>query len=100
LAGVGVSVWIAVTVFVVAYVLIATERVHKTVAALAGAGVLLALGVVGSEQAFYSHETGVDWDVVFLLLGMMIIVGCCGGPGCSSTRRSGRRSGPRARRCG
>ena len=66
---------IAVAVFVVAYVLIATERVHKTVAALAGAGVVLALGVVGSDHAFYSREAGIDWDVIFLLLGMMIIVG-------------------------
>jgi Na+/H+ antiporter NhaD/arsenite permease-like protein len=70
-----VTAALAVAVFVVAYVLIATERVHKTVAALAGAGVVLALGVVDSEHAFYSHETGIDWDVVFLLLGMMIIVG-------------------------
>ena len=67
--------WIAVAVFVVAYVLIATERIPKTVAALGGAGVVLGLGVVGSAEAFYSHETGVDWDVIFLLLGMMIIVG-------------------------
>ncbi|HEU5473858.1 MAG TPA: SLC13 family permease, partial [Actinophytocola sp.] len=66
---------IAVAAFVVAYVLIATERVHKTVVALAGAGVLLGLGVVGSEEAFYSAETGIDWNVIFLLLGMMIIVG-------------------------
>jgi len=69
------SVWIAVTVFVVAYVLIATERIPKMAAALVGAGVVLGLGVVGSQEAFYSHETGVDWDVIFLLLGMMIIVG-------------------------
>jgi Na+/H+ antiporter NhaD/arsenite permease-like protein len=69
------SVAIAVTVFVVAYVLIATERIPKTVAALAGAGLVLGLGVVGSEEAFYSHDTGIDWDVIFLLLGMMIIVG-------------------------
>jgi len=69
------SMWIAIAVFVTAYVLIATERIHKTAAALAGAGLVLGLGVVQSEDAFYSHETGVDWDVVFLLLGMMIIVG-------------------------
>ena len=69
------STGIAVAVFVVAYVLIATERVPKMVVALAGAAIVLGLGVVGSEEAFYSHETGVDWDVVFLLLGMMIIVG-------------------------
>jgi Na+/H+ antiporter NhaD/arsenite permease-like protein len=66
---------IAVVVFVVAYVLIATEWTHKLLAALGGAAVLLALGVTDSEHAFYSHDTGIDWDVVFLLLGMMIIVG-------------------------
>jgi Na+/H+ antiporter NhaD/arsenite permease-like protein len=66
---------VAVTVFVVAYLLIATEWVSKTITALAGAGVILALGVATSEDAFYSAETGIDWDVIFLLLGMMIIVG-------------------------
>jgi Na+/H+ antiporter NhaD/arsenite permease-like protein len=66
---------IAVTVFVAAYILIATEKVHRLLAALGGGGVLLALGVTGSEDAFYSHDTGIDWDVIFLLLGMMIIVG-------------------------
>lgn len=65
----------AVVVFVVAYILIATERIPKVMAALGGAGIVLAFGVVGSEDAFYSHDTGVDWDVIFLLLGMMVIVG-------------------------
>ncbi|SEF24466.1 Na+/H+ antiporter NhaD [Amycolatopsis pretoriensis] len=69
------SAVIAVAVFAVAYVFIATEKIPKMVAALAGAGVVLALGVTGAEDAFYSHDTGIDWDVVFLLLGMMIIVG-------------------------
>ena len=68
------TAWIAVAVFVAAYVFIATEWVHKTLAALAGAGIVVALGIVGSEQVFYSQETGIDWDVIFLLLGMMIIV--------------------------
>ncbi len=66
---------VAIAVFVVAYVLIATERIPKMVAALAGAAIVLGLGVVGSQDAFYSHDTGIDWDVIFLLLGMMIIVG-------------------------
>ncbi|WP_280337328.1 ArsB/NhaD family transporter [Nocardia wallacei] len=65
----------AVVVFAVAYVLIATERIHKTTAALGGAAIVLAFGVVGSADSFFSHETGIDWDVIFLLLGMMIIVG-------------------------
>jgi Na+/H+ antiporter NhaD/arsenite permease-like protein len=69
------STVLAVVVFVIAYVFIATEKIPKTVAALAGAGVVLALGVTGADDAFYSHDTGIDWDVIFLLLGMMIIVG-------------------------
>ena len=68
------TAWIAVAVFVAAYIVIATEWVHKTLAALAGAGLVLALGIVGSDEVFYSNETGIDWDVIFLLLGMMIIV--------------------------
>jgi anion transporter len=66
---------VAVVTFVAAYLLIATERVPKMVTALAGAAVILAFGIASSEDAFYSHETGIDWDVIFLLLGMMIIVG-------------------------
>ncbi len=65
---------IAITTFVVAYVLIASDRVNKTFLALAGAAILLAFGVVSSDDVFYSRETGIDWDVIFLLLGMMIIV--------------------------
>src|SRR5688500_2040697 len=41
----------------------------------AGAVMIIALGEAISEDAFYSPETGIDWDVIFLLLGMMIIVG-------------------------
>ena len=67
--------YFAISVFAVAYALIASDRINKTLVALCGAGVLLAVGVVGSEEVFYSHETGVDWDVIFLLFGMMIIVG-------------------------
>jgi Na+/H+ antiporter NhaD/arsenite permease-like protein len=66
---------IAITVFVVAYALIASDRINKTLVALCGAGIVLALGIVDSEHAFFSHETGIDWNVIFLLFGMMIIVG-------------------------
>jgi Na+/H+ antiporter NhaD/arsenite permease-like protein len=66
--------FIAIAVFVVAYALIASDRVNKTLVALSGAAIVVALGVVESTDVFYSHETGIDWDVIFLLLGMMIIV--------------------------
>ncbi|KAA0101364.1 hypothetical protein CIW49_05490 [Mycolicibacterium sp. P1-18] len=66
---------VAVAVFAIAYVFIATEKISKVKAALGGAAVVVVLGIVGSEDVFYSHETGIDWDVIFLLFGMMIIVG-------------------------
>jgi Na+/H+ antiporter NhaD/arsenite permease-like protein len=65
---------IAVTVFVVAYALIASDRIDKTLIALAGAGIVAMLPVIGAHDIFYSPETGIDWDVIFLLLGMMVIV--------------------------
>src|SRR4051794_28094218 len=65
---------LAIAVFVVAYGLIASDRVNKTLVALYGAGVVVAVGLLSSDDVFYSRETGIDWDVIFLLLGMMIIV--------------------------
>jgi Na+/H+ antiporter NhaD/arsenite permease-like protein len=62
-------------VFLAAYVLIATEKANRVAVALTGAGLMLALGLVSSADAFHSEELGIDWDVIFLLLGMMIIVG-------------------------
>ena len=65
----------ACAIFLGAYVLIATERwVTRVAAALGGAALVLALGISDAEAAFFSPETGIDWNVVFLLLGMMIIV--------------------------
>jgi len=67
--------WLAVAVFAAAYLLIATERVHRVAAALGGAAAMVLIGAVDAESAFFSPDTGVDWNVVFLLLGMMVIVG-------------------------
>jgi Na+/H+ antiporter NhaD/arsenite permease-like protein len=64
----------AVTVFVVAYVLIATERFNQTFVALGGAVAMFFLPSIDSDEVFYARDTGVNWDVLFLLLGMMIIV--------------------------
>ena len=69
------AAWTTVAIFVGVYVLVATERVHRVAAALGGAALVLGLGIVGSDEAFYSAETGIDWDVIFLLLGMMLVVG-------------------------
>jgi Na+/H+ antiporter NhaD/arsenite permease-like protein len=68
------TAWAAVAVFAVAYVLIATERVHRVAAALGGAAVMLLIGATDAEHAFFSEEAGIDWNVIFLLVGMMLIV--------------------------
>ncbi|QLQ14681.1 MAG: ArsB/NhaD family transporter [Micropruina sp.] len=65
---------LALTVFIASYVLIATEWVHRVVAALGGAAAMVILGAVRGEQMFFSAETGIDWNVIFLLFGMMVIV--------------------------
>jgi Na+/H+ antiporter NhaD/arsenite permease-like protein len=64
----------AVAIFVAAYALIASERFHRTAVALGGAALMLLLHITGAGQAFFSERTGIDWNVILLLLGMMVIV--------------------------
>jgi Na+/H+ antiporter NhaD/arsenite permease-like protein len=69
-----IQVVLTIAIFVGAYILIATERVHRVAAALGGAALMALVGATDAEAAFYDEETAVDWNVIFLLLGMMIIV--------------------------
>jgi Na+/H+ antiporter NhaD/arsenite permease-like protein len=68
-------IWGSVIVFLVAYGFIATEKLNRVAVVSAGAAAMILLGATGADEAFYSHATGIDWNVIFLLLGMMIIVG-------------------------
>ena len=61
----------AVALFVVVLAVIATELINRTVAALLGAAIVVAFGVV--EQTEAASEF-VDWNTIGLLAGMMIIV--------------------------
>lgn len=67
--------WGSVIIFLIAYAFIATEKINRVAVVAGGAAAMLLLGATGADEAFYSHETGIDWNVIFLLLGMMIIVG-------------------------
>lgn len=62
---------IAVAIFLGVYALIVSERIHRTLAALLGASLVILLGVLTQEQAFSQHV--VDYNVIFLLASMMII---------------------------
>jgi Na+/H+ antiporter NhaD/arsenite permease-like protein len=68
------SGWLALAVFAAAYILIATERIHRVAAALGGAVLMLLIGATDAEHAFFSEGAGIDWNVLFLLAGMMLIV--------------------------
>ncbi len=65
---------VALAIFTTAFVLIATEKVNRVAVALGGSALMVVLGFAPGTDIFYSHHTGIDWNVIFLLLGMMIIV--------------------------
>jgi Na+/H+ antiporter NhaD/arsenite permease-like protein len=73
--------WIATVVFVAVLVLIATGKLHNTLSALLGASVLFAVSYLGHpliEDLFIFDFQGalryVDWNVIFLIMGMMIVI--------------------------
>jgi len=60
----------SVLIFIAAYYLIATEKINKTIVAVLGATLMLALRLVTFEVAIHT----VDFNVIFLLVGMMTAV--------------------------
>jgi Na+/H+ antiporter NhaD/arsenite permease-like protein len=68
---------LASIIFVLTYALIVSERVHKTAAALLGGTAMILFRVVDQEEAFES----IDFNVIFLLVGMMVIAGVTGQTG-------------------
>jgi Na+/H+ antiporter NhaD/arsenite permease-like protein len=70
----GNTFWIATVIFILSYAVIVSEKIHKTIVALAGASLMLVLGVLQQHEAFHLEELGVDWNVIFLLISMMVII--------------------------
>lgn len=62
---------IALIIFGLTYFFIMSEKVHRTVVALAGAVTMIAAGVLTQDEAI----AGVDFNTLGLLVGMMVIVG-------------------------
>lgn len=60
---------VASVVFLITYAVIVSERLHRTTAALMGGLLMILARVLTQEEAFHA----VDWNVIFLLTGMMII---------------------------
>lgn len=62
---------IAIAVFLITFVIIVSERFHRTVAALAGATAVVLTGLLTWDDAIHA----IDFNVIGLLIGMMTIVG-------------------------
>ncbi len=60
--------WLAGSIFLLTYALIVSEKIHRTISALLG-GLAMILFVIPQSKAFQA----IDWNVIFLLAGMMII---------------------------
>ncbi len=78
----GPSFYIATAIFVLTYIAISFELLHRTIAAMIGAAIMLLLtytfGTLNPEYHIISFEraiSAIDMNVIFLLMGMMIIVG-------------------------
>jgi Na+/H+ antiporter NhaD/arsenite permease-like protein len=68
------DLYIGTAIFILSYIAIVSERIHKTIIAIFGASAMLFLKVTEQKEAFFSEEFGIDYNVIFLLIGMMIII--------------------------
>jgi len=62
--------FLSVVIFIVTYGMIASEKINKTIAAVLGASLVLFLGLSTFEEAV----AAIDFNVIFLLVGMMTSV--------------------------
>jgi Na+/H+ antiporter NhaD/arsenite permease-like protein len=63
---------LAITIFLLVYIVLITEKFHRTVIALLGGIVMILFGILQSEEAFTHY---IEWHTITLLIGMMILVG-------------------------
>jgi Na+/H+ antiporter NhaD/arsenite permease-like protein len=68
---------IAVIIFIISYLLILSERIHRTIIAIIGASVVIFFGILTQEHAIEF----VDFNTIGLLVGMMMIVSVMGKTG-------------------
>ena len=64
------STTIAVTIFIIAYALIISEKVHRTIVGIVGAMLMIIFGILSQEVAIHH----IDFNTLGLLIGMMTIV--------------------------
>jgi len=71
------SLWVSAILFVATYAVIVSEKVNRAIVAGLGASLMVALGVLNQETAI----SGIDFNTLGLLAGMMVIVAITRGSG-------------------
>lgn len=66
-----VQFYLAIFIFLMTYVGIMSEKIHRTICALAGGGAMIYFGLVTQEQAITEF---IDFNTLGLLTGMMILI--------------------------
>lgn len=61
---------IALSIFIITYIFIILEKIHRTIVAIIGGLLMIVFGVLTQEQAI-DH---IDFNTIGLLIGMMVIV--------------------------
>ena len=64
------STIVAIVIFVAAYALIISEKIHRTIIGICGAMLMILLGIINQETAIHH----IDFNTLGLLMGMMVIV--------------------------
>lgn len=63
---------LGITIFIVTFYFIISEKYPKSVVAIIGGGLMVVSGIIDEEQAL--ETVGYNLEVIFLLVGMMMIV--------------------------
>ena len=66
-----VQFYLAIFIFLMTYAGIMSEKIHRTICALAGGGAMIYFGLVTQEQAITEF---IDFNTLGLLTGMMILI--------------------------
>ena len=71
------SLWVSTILFIATYALIVSEKINRAIVSGLGAALMVSLGVLSQETAI----SGIDFNTLGLLTGMMVIVAITRGSG-------------------
>ncbi|WP_257985262.1 SLC13 family permease [Bacillus sp. T33-2] len=62
--------FIALSILIIVYAIIISEKIHRTIIALVGGILMICLGVLNQEEALHH----IDFNTLGFLIGMMVFI--------------------------